>query len=252
MAKAGKHSTHALPNTCPCPAEFLMAQIHIQQSKSPVLWAVLLGALGLGGAIFWQMNATSDTTTATPPETNIASAAMANPMSAPAEPAKDVAALLAQQAEATRQIEKEPAIQPAEGSINERPSYLSVIEWEMLKGVAQQSDNPTQALTRLVNSVRYTKQLEVWQDMPKGAPPEKRQALAKQLLQELPDRLTQGDYDFDGAKLLHDQLLNDAEPNATKRQALSERLLQRMRIINDEQIAKAAAAAPPKASGIAY
>jgi hypothetical protein len=230
-----------------------MAQIHIQQRKAPIWLAVLAGAIGLGATVYWQMNAASDpaASTLTAATTNTA-APDAGAVTPPAEPIKDVGVLLAQQAEATRQIEKEPAIKPAEGSVSERPSYLSMIEWEMLKGVAQQSDNPTQTLTRLVNSVRYTKQLELWQDLPKDASPEKRHVLAKQLLDELADRMSQGDYDFQGAKRLHDQLLADAEPDAARRKALSTRLLQRLQAIHDDQAAKAAAAAPPKASGIAY
>jgi hypothetical protein len=230
-----------------------MAQIHIQSSKAPIWLALLAAALCLAAAAYWQMNTTSAPVAPAPAASaNSIPASDANAATTPPEPSKDVGVLLAQQAEATREIEKEPAIKPAEGSVSERPSYLSVIEWEMLKGVAQQSDNPTQSLTRLVNSVRYTKQLELWQDMPKDAPFEKRHALAKQLLAELPERLNQGDYDFTGAKRLHDQLLPDAEPDAARRKALSGKVLQRLQVINDDQVAKAAAAAPPKASGIAY
>jgi hypothetical protein len=230
-----------------------MAQIHIQQSKTPIWLAVLAAALGLGAVVYWQMNApTGQTSPALAATTNSAPAPEISMARPPAEASSDVGVLLAQQAEATRQIEKETTLKPAEGAVNERPSYLSVIEWEMLKGVAQQSDNPTQSLTRLVNSVRFTKQLELWQDMPKDAAPKQRHALAKQLLEELPERLTQGDYDFTGAKRLHDQLLPDAEPDAARRMALSGKVLQRLQVINDDQVAKAAAAAPPKASGIAY
>ena len=64
----------------------------------------------------------------------------------------------------------------------------------MLQGVAQQDADPPKALARLVNSLRFTRQMELWEDM--AAMPDKaakRRRLAVQLLDDLPNRVAHGD-----------------------------------------------------------
>ena len=76
------------------------------------------------------------------------------------------AAAKAQQEAAAQEILKQPEVKPIVGNVGEKPAFLSQMEWNMLKGVAQQNANPDKELTRLVNFVRFTKQLELWQALP--------------------------------------------------------------------------------------
>ena len=125
--------------------------------------------------------------------------------------------VMAEQAAVAREVEKQPLIAPIEGPVKERPSFMSDMEWQMVKGVANQQPSPDQALTKLVNSVRYNKQYDTWEALPKTADPAKRQALAEQLLADLPARLLNGEMDLKGAQKSQAALLVDAEPDPKKR-----------------------------------
>ncbi|HEX5371243.1 MAG TPA: hypothetical protein VFW84_00770, partial [Aquabacterium sp.] len=152
----------------------------------------------------------------TPPEVTASSP---GPMAAEAPVINQavVAEVMTGQQAAASEIERQPAIQPLSGPITERPAFVSRMEWAMLQGVAQQHAHPTQELTRLVNSLRFTKQLELWQDMSSTTPHAKRQALANELLSDLPQRLINDEMDLEAAKKLQLALLNDAEPDPGRR-----------------------------------
>ena len=77
------------------------------------------------------------------------------------------AALIAAQAAAAKEIERQPEMKPVVGIVKERPSYVSQMEWAMLQGVAQQQTYPDKELTRMVNFLRFTKQLEAWDGLAK-------------------------------------------------------------------------------------
>jgi hypothetical protein len=151
-------------------------------------------------------------------------AAQAAPMSTSApEPALSAAsgaaaqALLTQQAAAAKEVERQPDLKPLVGPIKERPSFVSPMEWTMLQSVSQQNANPGAELTRLVNNLRFMKQLELWQGLPPSASPTQRQALAAQLLEDLPQRLANGEMDFKDAQKTQAALLQDAVPDVKER-----------------------------------
>ena len=52
---------------------------------------------------------------------------------------------------------------PLAGKLTERPEFVSRIEWQILKAVAATQQNSEQELLRLVNYLRFSKQLEWWQ-----------------------------------------------------------------------------------------
>jgi hypothetical protein len=49
---------------------------------------------------------------------------------------------------------------PIVGPITSRPAFVSPMEWDMLQGVAGQQAVPAVALTRMVKTLRFSKQLE--------------------------------------------------------------------------------------------
>ncbi|MGQ0599992.1 hypothetical protein [Aquabacterium sp.] len=121
------------------------------------------------------------------------------------------------QQEAAKELEKQPGLKPIVGPIKERPSFVSALEWQMLKGVSQQAGDPDRELTRLVNFLRFNKQLELWEGMSQSPDKARRKELADQLIGELPVRITQGEMDLTEAKRILTGLLNDAEPDAQAR-----------------------------------
>lgn len=125
--------------------------------------------------------------------------------------------LQARQQEATRALETQPVLKPLVGPIAQRPAFVSELEWQMLKGVSQQAGDPERELTRLVNALRFNKQLELWEGLSQSPDKARRQALAEQLIGELPARITHGEMDLTEASRILSGLLHDAEPDAQAR-----------------------------------
>lgn len=135
---------------------------------------------------------------------------------------KVVAAAVEGQKEAAQVVARQPEeLTPIVGKVKERPPYVSVMEWDMLKGVAEQHEKPDQELTHLVNYLRFTKKLELYQGLSPSQAPARRMALAEQLIQELPTRLRQGDMDLKEAQRLLAEMLEDAVLDAQARQVRS-------------------------------
>lgn len=109
------------------------------------------------------------------------------------------------------------ALAPVNGPVKERPAYVSLMEWTMLQGVAQQHLSPDKELTRLVNFLRFTKKLELYESLPLAQAAAQRMGLAEQLLAELPERVRQGEMDLAEASRLLSLMLPDAVPDAQAR-----------------------------------
>ncbi len=151
---------------------------------------------------------------------------------------KVVAAAIEGQKEAAQVVERQPdELTPIVGKVKERPPYVSVMEWGMLKGVAEQHEKPDQELNHLVNYLRFTKKLELYQGLSSSLAPARRMALAEQLIQELPARLRQGDMDLREAQRLLAEMLQDAAPDAQARQQRS--------VTEQAKLTKAMASASP-------
>lgn len=207
-----------------------MAQIQIDQSPNR-MWIAVVAAVTIAAAItLWLRSEPSENapnTSVSAPPSALPSTAQAMPDSAPPPPAL-VAEVIAEQKEVAKAIERQPVVKPITGLITERPAFVSRMEWAMLQGVAQQHANPAQELTRLVNSLRFTKQLELWQDMPRTADPTQRQAVALELLNDLPQRLHNDEMDLPAAQKLQVALLGDAVPDATQRGVRAAKEAQRL------------------------
>lgn len=209
-----------------------MAHVHLPPAPaSNSRWFAGLGALGIasiGLAFAWQglqdpAQASAATASAAAPvraEGSAARAAGATARTGPevAQPVQ-AQALLAAQKEAAREVERQPVVRPLAGPVTERPAYVSHMEWLMLKAAASQHDRPEQELTRLVNFLRFNKQLEVWQAMAPQSDAERRRMLAEQLLADLPERLLQGEMSLRDLQQLQGPLIADVVPDQSGRVA---------------------------------
>lgn len=92
------------------------------------------------------------------------------------------------------------------GPLNKRPEFVSPFEWQVLKQVS----GSEQALVDMVNHLRFAKQEEIWEILADAnEEPEKRHAIAEQLLQNIPGRVKKGQMTRDLAHKLQIDLLSD-------------------------------------------
>jgi len=162
-------------------------------------------------------------------------ALMNKPVSAPASDLPEVPPTPEQVAEAQKvateqvqvaqKLERPEVWKPLTGGIKDKPEYVSPMEWQMLKGVAERHPDPQAELLRLTNFLRYNKLLEKWQDLPKGSDPALRQALAEQLSSELPARVANGEVDAKDALQQGTTMLRDAYPTDAKARKKAEQSL---------------------------
>lgn len=126
-----------------------------------------------------------------------------------------------------RQAALVATVSPVEPTIAERPDYVSEMEWQILNGVAANSTDPDRELGRLVAKLRFTRQLELWQEMaPHDA---RRSALTLRLLEDIPQQVTNHDLDPEAARTLQQQLVDASitDPVAREMRLMAER--QRLR-----------------------
>lgn len=204
-----------------------MAQVQVARSAGKQWFALLALIGGAMAAVLWWWSHRDDAAVSEPVASSAPApeaAALAQPV-ALAQPAAALptteAGLMAQQAAAAQVVARAPAMKPITGPVTERPEFVSEMEWTMLKGVAQQNATPDAELTRLVNKLRFMKQLELWQSMEHSNDMAKRQLLAEQLLDDLPQRVANADLDKPEAQKLQASLLKDAvsDEQARKKRA---------------------------------
>jgi hypothetical protein len=132
--------------------------------------------------------------------------------------------LVSKQQDAAKELEKSPAMKPIVGPVRERPAFVSELEWGMLKGVTQQAGDPDKEMNRLVNFLRFNKQLELLESMQNSPDKAGRKAIADQLLDELPTRITNSEMDMKEAQRIMNEVLPDAEqePQARAKRATAE------------------------------
>lgn len=211
-----------------------MAQVHLDRNSNSK-WVMVAGAVAVAAVagLWWSRTHDSDSSgrvTAAQASAVVASSPNGfsdTPPQSAAQIEADTKVIMASQQQAAQELEKDPALKPLVGPIKERPSFVSALEWQMLKGVAQQAGDPDKELTRLVNFLRFNKQLELWEGMASSPDKAKRHDLAEQLLGELPSRINNGEMDVKEAERIMSGLLNDAEPDALKRGRRSAELSKR-------------------------
>lgn len=193
-----------------------MAQVMIERTSRGWLW-VLAGVSALSLAVAWQRwSAHDDVLEPSPVPLQQDQALTPAPEAiTPQHSAEDHARLeqlKTEQAQA-KEVILQTAPEPIKTTVIQRPSYVSEMEWAALKAVADQHPDPEGQLTRLTNSLRFAKQLELWQDMPKDQPDAKRHDLATALVKDLPERVKHGDFALKDAHQMLAGLLEDAEPD---------------------------------------
>lgn len=115
---------------------------------------------------------------------------------------------------------------PIKGIISQRPDFISEIEWQSLRLVAQRNQNPAQELTRLVSNMRFNKQMEIWQSLVNSADQTQRHALANQLLNDIPNAVSNQAIDQIEAQRSQSELVTDLikDPNTRKNRIAKEAL----------------------------
>jgi hypothetical protein len=148
-----------------------------------------------------------------------ADAADGQPAAAPGGAAlpADAASAAAQQQAAQAAVRREIGRPELQGRLGGRPAFVAEMEWQALQAVAQKSRDYDRELLRLVNNLRFHKQLELWHDPALEAAT--RQALGEQLLATLPGRVQQRDYSVAQARQLQQTLLAALEPDPARRRA---------------------------------
>lgn len=201
-----------------------MAQVLVnKRSRLPVV--VVAVAVVVGAAVAYKVMSPSEHDMTTLTSQDAASVPASVPLQdgfqreATQQEKTEIESIKAQQAQASAAMESQPAPEPVTAAPMNRPDYLSDMEWTMLQGVANQAKDPQAELARLVNAVRFNKQLEMWQDLPADADPAKRRTLARALLDDLPERVKAGNYGIADAKGMAEKMVADIDTDDTKRAA---------------------------------
>jgi hypothetical protein len=193
--------------------------------RKRIITALFLAAL-IAAAVFAIVRQQAGTATVTTVDTternNTANTAAAG-TGLPAQ-----AAVNAGQAEAANALLQEVGGQPLSGPVTQRPDFVSPLEWQVLQGVARQHAHPERELTRLVNSLRFNKELELWRSGSIAAGSAAALALEKQLLEEIPARVAQQEMGLAEAQQLQQSLLKDLVPDSEERHQRAEQEASRL------------------------
>lgn len=119
-------------------------------------------------------------------------------------------------------------LKPLTGKLTQRPDFVSPLEWQVLQGVSHQQANSDQELTRLVNNLRFNKQLSGWQSPLTSASATQRQQLAQQLLAEIPVHVALQELSIDDGKKLQQQLVLDVVSDPQQRRQRQEKEAKRL------------------------
>jgi hypothetical protein len=173
--------------------------------ESPKLWqrtwllALLLGA-GVGGGVWWWQTHSAQTSAP-------GSASPSSGASAPRMPAKQELALLV----------------PPKVLDDGRPADFSAEDWSAMKEAMSKTANPRAEMDRVVKYLRFQKGFEQWQTLQDAPDVVTRHQLAQRLLEQVPERMRQGELTMGEAMLLASALWTDLEPNeAVRKQKLEE------------------------------
>lgn len=100
--------------------------------------------------------------------------------------------------------------QPLTGVVTERPDFVSEIEWQVLKGAADQRPDSEKELSSLVNKLLFSKKREEWLARRSSSDdPARRHILAKQLLDMIPGQLDSKSLDDAQATRMRSDLMAD-------------------------------------------
>ncbi|MFN4265451.1 MAG: hypothetical protein ACK4F8_06845 [Aquabacterium sp.] len=166
--------------------------------QRPLLWAMVAGGL-IGGAIWWWSHPTDAA-----PESGASVAATGASQAWPNMPAND------------KMVETALVTPPAVME-DGRPADFTPEDWAALQEAMKQSPNPKAETERVVKYLRFQRGFEQWQRLKDSPEVARRQELAKTLLEQLPERMRQGETTLGEAMMLSSALWEDLEPNEATR-----------------------------------
>lgn len=104
-----------------------------------------------------------------------------------------------------------------------RPADFSAEEWSALKEAMKQSSQPEAELKRVVAYLRFQKRFDQWHGLRESADVGLRRQVAASLVEQVPERLKEGEVTMGEAQLLLTALWADLEPDqARRRQRIEE------------------------------
>ncbi len=104
-----------------------------------------------------------------------------------------------------------------------RPSDFSHEDWAALREAMAKTSNPKAEMERVVKYLRFQKGFEQWQALLGSADVAQRHQLAQRLLEQVPDRMRQGELTMGEALMLESALWSDLEPDeALRKQKLAQ------------------------------
>ena len=112
-------------------------------------------------------------------------------------------------------------LEPAVAPLTERPEYVSSPEWIILNGVASRHETPDLELVRLVNLLRFNKQMEA---LNKATDDSVRIKLAEAILRQMPDRVSNKEMSIEKAQSIQLSLINTlyTDPEQVRERAAEE------------------------------
>jgi hypothetical protein len=206
-----------------------MSESGVNQNPIKKWSTALIGVLVVTAAVLWWQSRTppAPIPAPMPAPMPVVTAGPAPEASSPAEQTtpEEAAKVEAEQAAAAEAAVRNVGQKPYTGPITERPDFVSDIEWQVLKGVAAQRADSDKELTRLVNHLRFVKQQEAWRSLAtNGGDGAQRHALAEQLLNEIPDRVSNQEMAAPDAQKLQQMLIADliSDPQQRDQRAAKE------------------------------
>lgn len=182
---------------------------------SRLKWSgLLLVILVAGTALFWWPLPGSPEATNSPTD-DIAATTGDYPQAE--EGGEQYPELARQQEQAARAVAHQLGEPEFSGPVSERPDFVSPMEWRVLKSVSAGEPDSDRELTRLVNRLRFAKLRKHWDRLKGSDHVDKRHAIARQLLDDIPQRVDQREMDTSQAQQLQQQLLADLIPDQEKR-----------------------------------
>ena len=104
-----------------------------------------------------------------------------------------------------------------------RPADFSAEEWSALKEAMKQATQPEAELKRVVAYLRFQKRFDQWQGLRDSPDAGLRRQVAATLVEQVPERLKEGEVTMGEAQLLLSALWSDLEPDeARRRQRIEE------------------------------
>lgn len=122
-----------------------------------------------------------------------------------------------------------------------RPADITQDAWDALNKALENDPNKAQERQRLVSYLRFQRAVTQWSEMKDGPNVAGRQALARELVEQLPLHAGNGEVNSGEASLLLRALAGDLEPDPTRQQAWINNQMNRLQGTQSEAQAKALA-----------